>query len=149
VFERVPIRARWLVDEEAVTQLAQRPGEVIGVRVQDRAEELDRERPTDHRAGLGHLARPTRHLAEPIEDRRVDRLGDVAWVGYARAGGILLGDGGHELFDVKRDPVRSVVDRLDEVSRWRQLTTQQRGRHRRRVIGRQAGEPRLLREPAV
>ena len=137
----VPIQVR------ALDELLQRLVQVADRAIHDPGQDLRDEAAADDSAGAGDLAGLRRELAEPGEDRVLDRLRNVGIPDLPAIRSRVVAERAEQLLDVEREPVRSLVDGRHDLAGRRQACVEDQRRHQRGLVVRQRRQARLLGKP--
>ena len=115
--------------------------------VHDAREDFGDEAATDHRSGLRNGSSLRREPREPREDRILDRGGHGRFPDRVTVRPPCLAKRAEQLLDVERDPIRSLVDRRNDLTRRWQTGREDERRHQGGLLNRERGEPGLLGHP--
>jgi hypothetical protein len=137
--EVVPRAVSAGLDEEALGELAQGRVDLLLAVAGDRGEQVEVERPPDHRRGTGQGERPRGQVRGPGEHGVGERVRHRAVGGTGRA------DDGEELLHVQRDAVAALVHGRRHCLRHGGAGDQ--GGHRGRLGAAEPGQADLLGEP--
>ena len=138
-------RASGGLEEGVRDELVEPIGEGLVGQLDDPADDRRQEPPADDGAGRGDRLRGVRTVAQPLEDRGLDRLRDVGGPDVVGRRHRAVREHAHELLDVERDAIRALVDRLDGVFRHR-APFQEDPRHDGRLVEGEPRQPGLFRE---